>query len=216
MYKGYVVDASLLSDDPHLSQGCVTCHKGDDQAKDRAKAHAGFEKKPSNDLETCSPCHEDIAKNYSRSLHFTTAGFKNGVSPRFSPMEAKTFDSKVFMQSCNSCHATCGDCHVKSPTISGVSTGLLAGHKFVRRDDAKTCALCHGGRVYPEFTGDYGGNADVHYQKGMTCTDCHKPLELPGKNPRKEGRHRFGDLRCPAQPLGHSPAQHEEANRPDP
>ncbi|HUX39465.1 MAG TPA: cytochrome c3 family protein [Rectinemataceae bacterium] len=106
---------------------------------------------------------------------------KNGVRPRFSAAESAIFDKKVFEQSCRSCHATCGDCHVKSPTVSGVDLGLIAGHKFIRKDEGKTCALCHGGRVYPEFTGDYGGNADIHYQNGMGCVDCHRPLELHGR-----------------------------------
>lgn len=166
----------------------MSCHRGDESAPTRDKAHAGLVRRPSDERATCSPCHADIAANYEKSLHFTTAGFRNGVLPRFSAAEAKTYDAKVFTQSCNSCHATCGDCHVKSPTISGLSSGLIQGHRFVRRDDAKTCALCHGGRVYPEFTGDYGGNADVHYQKGMTCTDCHRPLELHGNGKAYAGR----------------------------
>lgn len=90
------------------------------------------------------------------------------------------FEERVFEKSCRSCHASCGDCHVKSPVISGISSGLIKGHKFVKRDEGKTCALCHGGRVYPEFTGEYGGSADVHYQKGMICVDCHKKAELHG------------------------------------
>ncbi|MDP3178267.1 MAG: hypothetical protein Q8M76_10215 [Spirochaetaceae bacterium] len=103
---------------------------------------------------------------------------KSGVRPRFSEAEAKVYDEKVFEQSCRSCHASCGDCHVKSPIISGVNVGLIAGHDFVKKDEAKTCALCHGGRVYPEFTGEYGGTADVHYQKGMSCVDCHSGDEF--------------------------------------
>lgn len=180
MYKGYVVDASLIDSDVHLSQGCTSCHKGDGAAGDRTAAHVGLVKRPSDSLSTCAPCHGDIAQNYALSLHYSDAGMKNGVRPRFSSAEAAVYDKKVFEQSCRSCHATCGDCHVKSPTISGVDLGLIAGHKFVRKDEAKTCALCHGGRVYPEFTGDYGGNADVHYQKGMGCTDCHRPEEMHG------------------------------------
>jgi hypothetical protein len=103
-----------------------------------------------------------------------------GVTARFSPDETKTFNTKVFEQSCRSCHASCGDCHVKSPVVGGVNVGLLEGHKFVRKDEGRTCALCHGGRVYPEYTGEYGGVADVHYQKGMLCTDCHTADQMHG------------------------------------
>jgi hypothetical protein len=103
---------------------------------------------------------------------------KTGVRPRFSEAEAETYDSAVFEQSCRSCHASCGDCHVKSPIISGVNVGLQAGHAFVRKNESKTCSLCHGGRVYPEFTGEYAGSADVHFEKGMSCIDCHKGSEF--------------------------------------
>ncbi|MHB8767315.1 MAG: hypothetical protein ACYDA8_23660, partial [Deferrisomatales bacterium] len=73
------------------------------------------------------------------------------MAPRFSPAAAQTFSDQVFSKACNSCHASCGDCHLRSPAIGGVSAGLLQSHRFVRRDEGKTCALCHGGRVYPEF-----------------------------------------------------------------
>lgn len=69
---------------------------------------------------------------------------------------------------------------MKSPVIGGVNLGLIKGHKFIRKDETKTCALCHGGRVYPEFTGEYGGNADIHYQRGMMCMDCHEIREIHG------------------------------------
>ncbi len=92
----------------------------------------------------------------------------------------KQFDAQVFEKSCRSCHASCGDCHVKSPAIGGISPGLIDSHKFVKKDEGKTCALCHGGRVYPEYTGEYGGFADAHYQKGMLCMDCHKKEQMHG------------------------------------
>ena len=125
-------------------------------------------------------CHSKITQAYSKALHYTSAGQRSGVLPRFSKAEAEIFDKKVFEGSCRSCHASCGDCHVKSPAIGGVSTGLIQGHKFVRKDESKTCSMCHGGRVYPEFTGEYGGNPDAHYQKGMGCMDCHKVTEMHG------------------------------------
>jgi thiosulfate/3-mercaptopyruvate sulfurtransferase len=172
------VDKALLSSDPHLGQDCGSCHKGVPSAPTKLEAHTGLVKRPSENPETCGGCHGEIAASYKLSLHYSAAGMKSGVRPRFSAAEAGIFDAKVFEQSCRSCHASCGDCHVKSPIISGVNLGLQAGHRFVRRDEAKSCALCHGGRVYPEFVGDYGGNADVHYQKGLGCVDCHKEAEL--------------------------------------
>lgn len=148
-----------------------------------------MKKRPSDDLAVCGQCHGVIAKTYGTSLHYTTAGLKHGVSARFSKDETKTFGEKVFQNACNSCHASCGDCHLRSPTIGGVSAGLLQGHKFVKRDEGKTCALCHGGRVYPEFTGEYGGTPDVHYQKGMVCLDCHTKSESHGDGTVQASRH---------------------------
>ena len=177
---GYVVDKEVLDTDPHFEYGCSFCHEGNPNVPTQAEAHKGMIRRPSDNLDTCGTCHESIAATYKLSLHYTAAGFRNGVSPRFSDDEKKIYDDKVFEQSCRSCHASCGDCHVKSPVISGVESGFLQGHKFVRKDEAKTCALCHGGRVYPEFTGDYGGKPDVHYRGGMTCLDCHSETQLHG------------------------------------
>ncbi|RPJ07650.1 MAG: hypothetical protein EHM36_06555 [Deltaproteobacteria bacterium] len=126
-------------------------------------------------------------------MHYTTAGLRHGVSGRFSKEAARRFDEKVFQGSCRSCHSSCGDCHVKGPVISGISIGLIKGHQFVKRDEGKTCAFCHGGRVYPEFTGEYGGMADVHYQKGMVCMDCHKKTEFHGDGKVYNSRHERKD-----------------------
>lgn len=180
MYKGFLVDKSLLNNDPHFSEGCGFCHKGDVKGATKDKAHKGLVARPSDDLSTCGNCHDKIAATYKTALHYTTAGQKHGAAGRLSQGELKMFEQKVFEQSCRSCHASCGDCHVKSPTISGVNIGLIKGHKFVKRDEGKTCALCHGGRVYPEFTGEYGGTADVHYEKGMICLDCHSKTDAHG------------------------------------
>ena len=175
-----MVDPQLISNDPHFSNGCSSCHEGDPAGREKETAHRGLVKRPSDNPETCGACHTDIAATYRLSLHYTTAGLKNGVRPRMSEAETARFDTTVFEQSCRSCHASCGDCHVKSPIISGVNTGLIDNHRFTRRAEAETCALCHGGRVYPEFTGEYGGQPDVHYQKGMLCMDCHDIVEFHG------------------------------------
>jgi len=170
----------LVETDHHFEKGCLYCHKGNEKADDKDAAHQGMVKRPSSDLAVCGECHEEVAANYKKSLHYTTIGQRNRVIKRMSVEEAKIFDDTVFRKSCNACHASCGDCHVKSPAIAGVSLGLINKHKFVRKDEGKTCAYCHGGRVYPEYTGEYGGNADVHYQKGMLCMDCHTMDELHG------------------------------------
>lgn len=179
-YRAFLIDKKLIGTDPHFTEGCAFCHKGNEKASSKAKAHLGVVKRPSSDHQVCANCHDEAPRTYKNSLHFTTAGQRHGISGKFSKKELQIFDKKVFQQSCRSCHASCGDCHVKSPKVSGVNPGFINNHQFVAKDDGKTCAICHGGRVYPEFTGEFGGAADIHYQKGMTCLDCHKKAEFHG------------------------------------
>ncbi|MFB3925129.1 MAG: hypothetical protein ACE14T_03665 [Syntrophales bacterium] len=183
-YRVFLVDKGLLEKDTHFKRGCGYCHKGDEAGVDKESAHKGLVRRPSDNLNTCRKCHMKTAQNYGNSLHYTTAGQRTGVIGRFSVAEAKIFDEKVFEKSCRSCHASCGDCHVQSPVIGGINIGFIKGHKFVKKDEGKTCALCHGGRVYSEFTGGYGGNADIHYQRGMLCMGCHKTTEMHGDGNR--------------------------------
>ena len=130
------------------------------------------------------------------------------MAGRFSKSQFAQFEAKVFEKSCRSCHASCGDCHVKSPAVSGISVGLIKGHRFVKKDEGKTCSFCHGGRVYPEFTGEYGGTPDVHYQKGMMCLDCHKGKSFHGDgkayNSRKEIKEKPSCAGC------HMPGQEKD------
>ncbi|MCX7965669.1 MAG: hypothetical protein N2596_03475 [Syntrophorhabdaceae bacterium] len=180
MYKGFVVSKKIIGEDPHFLEGCSFCHKGDNRSIKKEDAHRDLISRPSKDIKTCESCHEGIAKKFKTSLHYTCYGLREGIIGRLSPEEVKTFDKNVFETSCRSCHASCGSCHVSSPSIAGTKLGLIDGHKFVKKDEGRTCALCHGGRVYPEFTGEYSGSADIHYQKGMVCTDCHKKDQLHG------------------------------------
>ena len=188
MYKGYVIDRAVLDSDDHFAEGCAFCHKGDEGAGDREAAHKGLVPRPSDDPGLCGQCHDDIADRYEKALHFTNAGLRNGVKGRFSEAELERFDGRVFEASCRRCHASCGDCHVKGPRFGNVCTGLLQGHRFVRKDEAKTCGFCHGGRVYPEYTGQYGVIKDAHFEKGMMCLDCHSREEMHGDGHRAGSR----------------------------
>jgi len=184
MYLGYLIDKRLIDKDIHLAMGCASCHKGNDVAATREEAHKGLVKRPSDNIALCARCHGKIADKYSKSLHYTTYGQRHGIMKRLGAEELKRFDDMVFEQSCRSCHASCGSCHVKAPPVGGIGIGLIKGHKFIRKDEGKTCAFCHGGRVYTEYTGEYGGRADVHYQKGKMCIDCHSKEEMHGDGTR--------------------------------
>lgn len=179
-YKRYLVDKTIIEKDPHFMNGCVSCHKGDAKSDDHEKAHKSIIKRPSADMKLCGDCHEDIVKTYGSSLHYTVKGIQSKFPERLSQKEEKTFSDKIFNRSCKTCHASCGDCHVSSPSIKGVRSGFIKGHGFVKKYESKTCAVCHGGRVYPEYTGKYGDGPDVHHLKKMSCTDCHKKVQLHG------------------------------------
>jgi hypothetical protein len=179
-HKRYLIDKSALDKDMHLANNCSFCHKGDDTSTDQEKAHKGVIKKPSADLKICGSCHNDIQETYQNTPHYNGQEMFNKIARRFSKEEQKVFADKVFGQACKSCHASCGDCHVSSPSQDGISTGFINGHRFVKKDEGKTCAVCHGGRVYPEYTGKPGKKPDVHFQKGMACIDCHKKGHLHG------------------------------------
>lgn len=197
-YKRFFVDKAILDKDPHFLNGCSSCHKGDEKSIDQKKAHAGIIKKPSADLKVCSDCHGDITKAYQNAPHYTVQGMLNKVSKRFSKKEEIIFFEKVSGQSCKNCHASCGDCHVSSPSKNGVSNGLIKGHGFVKRDEGKTCSVCHEGRVYPEYTGKHTKSPDVHFQKGMTCVDCHKKSQIHGSpdGVRKNEKTAQGKPKC--------------------
>ena len=61
-------------------------------------------KRPSDDLKMCAACHKKAAANYGKALHYTS--WDSGTGPsQVLQEEVKTFDSKVFEQSCRSCHA---------------------------------------------------------------------------------------------------------------
>lgn len=177
-----------MSKDVHLKKSCTACHRGDAAAPDKAPAHKNLISRPSDNPATCSPCHNKITDNFKKSLHYTTAGLRGGIYKRFSAQQAGRFDKEVFEQSCRSCHASCGDCHVKTPVVSGVDQGLFANHRFQKKNEDKTCAACHGGRIYSEFSGRLTGVRDIHFEKGMHCADCHRAGELHGDGTQAAGK----------------------------
>ena len=169
--------------------GCETCHKGDPKASEKAEAHKGLVPRPSRNPEAvCAACHEKEVANVKTSLHFTVRGDENYLKLVSAHRWADV--QPVFAQACQSCHASCGDCHVsKAKSARG---GLMNGHDFSKRPPMENaCGTCHGGRVYPEYTGkNEGFPPDVHWQQAkMDCVACHPASQLHGDGTAYPNRH---------------------------
>jgi thiosulfate/3-mercaptopyruvate sulfurtransferase len=169
--------------------GCETCHKGDPKAAGKEAAHKGLIARPSRSPDAvCASCHEKEVANVKTSLHFTVRAYENYLklvsAHRWPDVQP------VFKEACHSCHASCGDCHVsKAQSARG---GLMDGHLFVKRAPMEqSCGTCHGGRVFPEYTGQNEGfPPDVHWQKAkMHCADCHPTSQIHGDGTAYPDRH---------------------------
>ncbi len=89
---------------------------------------------------------------------------------------------------CNRCHVGCLDCHY-SPKKKDSNDPALGPHTFAKKVSPQSCygggrgSICHAGpmdrrRGAGYIGGDYskpeGATPDVHYTKGLLCTDCHE------------------------------------------
>jgi hypothetical protein len=173
------IDAKAYATDIHASINCTTCHGGQAVA-DMTAAHTGLIVDPAADPQKgCANCHPDIVPDAENSLHYTLAGFNTALHARSSAAHYATLDNIVSEQ-CQTCHATCSDCHVSQP--QAVGGGLVAGHQFVKTPlSDQTCAGCHGSTIQSEYKGlNEGLPPDVHEQAGLTCTDCHTGTQMHG------------------------------------
>jgi thiosulfate/3-mercaptopyruvate sulfurtransferase len=182
LYEKIYVKASFLETD-HGKIPCQNCHGGNPGDDDWKTVHNGLTKDPTypNPTEACGECHEDIVASAVNSLHFTLRPMKETIHKRIGDEDAETRNiiDEAMDKHCLVCHASCGQCHVSRPDYA--DGGFLAAHRFVKQPSMDTtCASCHGGRVYGEYTGakdDY--EADVHYEnEEMVCMDCHKSTEM--------------------------------------
>ena len=127
-----------------------------------------------SDFGKCEVCHSDIAKNLTTSLHYTGRGMKaeyeRGAAAEFEIDMDKLYTDK----NCANCHVTtCSDCHGLEPHEEDLSGNI------------ETCDKCHL-KKQATFMGDMpahkskGPSADIHYEKGFVCMDCHTAEEVHG------------------------------------
>ncbi len=189
---------------------CTSCHGGV-QSGDKSAAHSGLIQNPSQGPEVvCGECHPDIDDVFQHSLHSSVQGIWAKISARSNPPNFPTLE-QAFKDNCESCHNTCGDCHISQP--KSVGGGLLDGHLFQRNPPMeRSCSSCHGSLVSVEFFGGHENiPADVHFRQGdMDCMDCHTSNELHGEpanceacHPGPDGssvpppEHRYDDVQNP-------------------
>ena len=117
-------------------------------------------------------CHADIANNFTTSLHYTGTGMKSEYEVGAAGHFGINMDEYYSEWNCSNCHATtCEKCHE-------------GGHGAQITID--TCDQCHFKKQTATFIGDMplhkskGPHADIHYEKGLTCIDCHTADEMHG------------------------------------
>jgi thiosulfate/3-mercaptopyruvate sulfurtransferase len=185
---------SFTDIDPiHAAIGCAGCHGGSSlvDAKDDTsafrEAHTGMLRDPSAIGELgCSggSCHADIVARNETSIHSNLWGEKAHVALRngYESWEECPADIKDgFARDCNSCHTTCGQCHISRPNAAGggfLEQRVGYSHKFLATpDEANVCTACHGSRVGDDWNANQdrlpGNVPDVHNEFGYTCLSCH-------------------------------------------
>jgi hypothetical protein len=181
-YEKIFVSKHFLESD-HGQIGCPNCHGGDPSSHDWQSAHVGLTKDPSfpDPQQTCGDCHPEISTSAVESLHWTIAPIGRSIERRMGVVDQPTRQAlaQANQNHCSQCHASCGQCHISRPSY--MDGGFLAQHKFQKKPPMETtCASCHGGRIFAEFTGlNTGVKADVHFAKAdMTCVDCHKADQI--------------------------------------
>ncbi len=193
----YVGDSEFLMS-IHNLYGCTGCHGGQEGVLDRRIAHQGMNPDPTSDPEeACGSCHSTEVELASTGLHQNLSGFHTVLEARGVDFSNPAMQ-EAFGQHCDTCHASCGQCHISRPSYTG--GGLAQGHQvqeFPAVDES--CAACHGARVASEFMGlnpDVEGS--VHWLQGnMPCYDCHNTAQFHGSG--SERTHRYdgeGMPRC--------------------
>jgi thiosulfate/3-mercaptopyruvate sulfurtransferase len=203
----------------HGRYGCIACHGGTGSSSFKETAHEGLIEEPSVEG-VCGDCHAEEVATDSVSLHTNLVGHYTVLAARSAPNLMGRLE-EMLATHCDSCHTTtCGQCHVTRPDSLG--GGLVAGHLFQAAPATdETCAGCHGSRIDVEYKGhDSSVPPDIHWQQaGMTCFDCHSPLEMHGS--LGEFLHRYDGPPTPTcQQEGCHPgvnerdgiAQHDEAH----
>lgn len=185
--KVFVGDEFLA--DVHNVQNCIGCHGGVAGKEDMDAAHEGVVRDPLQESEICGVCHVDAADHAATSLHRNLTGYKTKLTARGADFDDPHMQ-EAFGNHCDTCHTTCGQCHISRP--DAMDGGLLKEHKVKKIASIKdTCMACHGARVADEYQGkNEGVEGSVHWlEEGMPCFECHEVSHYHGDG--TEYAHRY-------------------------
>lgn len=138
----------------------------------------------------CISCHPEVAANFSTSLHATGAGmfneYEKGAMKHFNLNTTDYYEQK----NCQKCHiVTCTQCH-------------LGGSNHKESVSMDKCEPCHKKKQTSTYIGDMpmhkskAPNADVHYEKGLVCQDCHTSKEIHGDGINYENQMQAVNVKC--------------------
>lgn len=144
--------------------------------------------------ENCKSCHSDVVKNFNKSLHHTNLG----MTKSFEEATGKAFGIEM--------PAGCMKCHIGEKKATSCTTchkdygSHPEGHgKKVAMD---TCVKCHKKRSGANYTGHLallkkkGPHADVHYERGLECMDCHTTSEIHGDGKEYKSQFQAVKVKC--------------------
>ena len=149
-------------------------------------------------------CHNEIVTNFETSLHHTGAGMKGEYEEEACAVFGIDTDDYYEQWNCKNCHATgCQDCHG--------DYGDMFPHEG-RTDPSTnmtTCDKCHFKKQTSIYVGDLPAHnklavegeetehpADIHYEKGLVCTDCHTAEEMHGTGEEYSTMMEAVDISC--------------------
>ena len=184
-WKKVLVDSTFLAT-THGQRRCVDCHGGNADTDEMVSAHDGLIADPSD---ACADCHISEVAHFEDSQHAQLHGYRNLISARAGVEQMTPDMNQMFEANCNTCHVTCGQCHISRP--HSVGSGFVAGHQIMRRPSmVENCTACHGSRIGAEFRGENTAiPADTHYLQGMQCVACHGADEMHGHGRQGDTRY---------------------------
>ncbi len=186
--------------DEHHRLDCLVCHRGgNENTRDKERAHAGMVFRPAHPdamEKSCGECHGDLVRMNSSSLHFTLKNVVNLVRHHFGanadiedpgripeisrPRTPLELADDMLRRRCLRCHiSTGGDAYPLVRRGSGCAAchlrfrnGTMQSHKFQRLPDDNQCLSCHyGNRVGADYYGRFEHDFNNEYRTPYTTGD---------------------------------------------